>query len=538
MNFPRSVASALAAWFALIIAPDALAGATDPSPKALTPEQLSEQWRTSQNKYDGERAQWLARIAGGDSNGPFSPDWASLIRYHAPPWYEEARFGIFIHWGVYSVPAFGNEWYSRNMYAEGSKEYLHHRATYGPQERFGYKDLIPLFKAEHFVARHWAKLFRDSGARYVVPVAEHHDGFAMYDSRLSDWTAVKMGPRRDLLGELREAVRAAGLHFGLSFHRAEHDWFFDVGRHIASDVNNPEYASLYGPAQDHLAFKTDADLDDDWTYVSQAWLDDWLARAAELVTRYEPDLVYFDWWVGHPAFQTTVPKFLAYYYNQGATRGGVVVNYKLQRFAAGAGTLDIERGRLTDIQDRVWQTDTSLSNASWGYIENDTYKTPQSVIHMLTDVVSKNGNLLLNISPRADGTIPEEEQQILRQIGAWLAINGEAIYGSKPWTKYGEGPTQVVGGSFQDTRTQPYTAEDFRFTTRAGHLYAIELAWPSGGAACIHSITPQMKVRRVALLTKQKPIAIAFTQATDGLHLVLPSKPTGSDAWVYRIDIE
>jgi alpha-L-fucosidase len=513
-----------------------LAGPTEAT--APTPEQVSQQWQASQSKYDGERQQWLARVDQGDSVGPFRPDWASLTHYHAPPWYEEARFGIFIHWGVYSVPAFGNEWYSRNMYTEGSKEYVHHRATYGSQDRFGYKDLIGLFRAERFVAKDWAKLFRDSGARYVVPVAEHHDGFAMYDSQLSDWTAVKMGPKRDLLGELRDAIRAEGLHFGLSSHRAEHDWFFGVGRHIASDVNDPAYASLYGPAQDHLALKTDADLDDDWTYVASAWLDDWLARTAELVTRYEPDLVFFDWWVGHPAFQTTVPKLLAYYYNQGAQRGGVVVNYKLQRFAPETGTLDIERGQLIDIQDHVWQTDTSLSNASWGYIENDTYKTPEFVIHMLADVVSKNGNLLLNISPRADGTIPDEEQRILREIGAWLSINGEAIYASKPWTKFGEGPTEVVGGTFQDTKTQPYTAEDFRFTRRAGHLYAIELGWPSGSQAHIRSITPQTKVRRVALLRKGKPLTIAFTQAADGLHLTLPPKRPGSYAWVYRIDTE
>jgi alpha-L-fucosidase len=286
------------------------------------------------------------------------------------------------------------------MYQEGSREYQYHRDTYGPQDRFGYKDLIPLFKAEKFDARAWARLFREAGARYVVPVAEHHDGFAMYDSQLSDWTAVKMGPKRDVLGELRTAIREEGLHFGVSSHRAEHNWFFGLGRRIPSDVNDPSNTSLYGPAQDHIAMKTDADLEDDWTYVSQAWLDDWLARTAELVTRYEPELVYFDWWVGHPAFRNIVPKFLTYYYNQGATRGGVVVDYKLHGFAPNAGTLDIERGQLTDILERVWQTDTSLSNESWGYVEHDTYKTPAVIIHMLADVVSKNGNLMLNVGPR------------------------------------------------------------------------------------------------------------------------------------------
>ncbi|NEK79387.1 MAG: alpha-L-fucosidase, partial [Xanthomonas perforans] len=178
-----------------------------------------------------------------------------------------------------------------------------------------------------------AKLFRASGARYVVPVAEHHDGFALYDSKLSDWTAMKMGPKRDLLGELSKAIRAQGLHFGLSSHRAEHNWFFDGGRTFDSDVNDPRYAALYGPAQVRLPGKDDADVANDWTPVSQAWLDDWLARTTELIDTYQPDLIYFDWWIAHPTFRRSLPTMLAYYYNQGAARTeadrGVVVNYKL-----------------------------------------------------------------------------------------------------------------------------------------------------------------------------------------------------------------
>ena len=506
----------------------------DPTGGQLTPEERDAQWQASQRKYDSARREWLDRVAAGDSTGPFRPDWDSLKQYHAPAWYEKARFGIFIHWGVFSVPAYGNEWYSRNMYVEGEKEFAHHRATYGPQDQFGYKDLIPLFRAEKFDPGAWARLFREAGARYVVPVAEHHDGFAMYDSRLSDWTAAKMGPKRDVLGELRAAIRAEGLHFGLSSHRAEHDWFFDVGRRIRSDVNDPANASLYGPAQERIATKSDADLEDDFTYVGQAWLDDWLARTAELVTRYEPELVYFDWWVGQAAFRNTLPKFLAYYYNRGAANGGVVVDYKLHAFAPGSGALDVERGQLTDIQEHVWQTDTSISNASWGYIKNDTFKTPELIIHMLADVVSKNGNLLLNIGPRPDGTIPEEAQRILREVGAWLKVNGEAIYDSKPWRRFGEGPTQVAGGTFQEAKAKPYTSEDFRFTTAGGHLYAIELGWPEGGQALIRSITPDVKVGAVKLLGSAR--TIPFTQDADGLRLYLPKKRSGAYAWVYRIE--
>ena len=213
----RFSALALATVVAGVCLPLAANAGEGPDPAAPTadrvsPEVRDAQWRAAQTQYDAKRREWLERVAAGNSSGPFQPDWTSLRQYRAPEWYQKARFGIFIHWGIYSVPGFGNEWYSRNMYQEGTPEYTHHRETYGPQERFGYKDLIPLFKADKFDPRAWAKLFREAGARYVVPVAEHHDGFAMYDSELSDWTAVKMGPRRDVLGELRSAILAEGLH--------------------------------------------------------------------------------------------------------------------------------------------------------------------------------------------------------------------------------------------------------------------------------------------------------------------------------------
>jgi alpha-L-fucosidase len=512
---------------------------TAPTATTLSPEQIDQQWLQATAKYAPERARLVREAGVGARKGPFRPDWASLQHYRSPSWYDNAKFGIFIHWGVFSVPAFGSEWYSRNMYQPDSKDsqdYAHHRETYGPQSTFGYKDLIPLFTAPKFDPQGWAKLFRAAGARYVVPVAEHHDGFAMYDSQLSDWTATKMGPKRDVIGELSKAIRAQGMHFGLSSHRAEHDWFFDGGRRFDSDVNDPRYAGLYGPAQIRLSGKDDSDLANDWTPVSQAWLDDWLARTTELIDRYDPELIYFDWWIAHPTFRSTLPTMLAYYYNHAAARGdAVVVNYKLGAFPEGAGTLDIERGQLTGIHPTHWQTDTSVSNASWGYVENDTYKTPTFIVHMLVDVVSKNGNLMLNIGPRADGSIPDTERDILLSIGKWLKTNGEAIYDSQPWRTYGEGPTEVVGGTFQDTKTKPYTAEDFRFTTGHGALYAIELGWPANGKALIRSLTAADGVRGVTLLATGKKVP--FEQRADGLHLTLPATPVGEHAYVFRIDL-
>ncbi|PPU93120.1 alpha-L-fucosidase [Xanthomonas albilineans] len=534
----QRLASAMALMLALAALPSSAADApspTAPTATTLSPEQIDQQWLHATAKYAPERARLVREAATGARSGSFRPDWTSLKHYRSPSWYDDAKFGIFIHWGVFSVPAFGSEWYSRNMYLQDTKEYAHHRETYGPQSRFGYKDLIPLFTASKFDPQAWATLFRDSGARYVVPVAEHHDGFAMYDSQLSDWTATKMGPKRDVIGALSKAIRAQGMHFGLSSHRAEHDWFFDGGRHFDSDVNDPRYAGLYGPAQVRLAGKDDADVQNDWTPVSQAWLDDWLARTTELIDRYDPDLIYFDWWIAHPIFRGTLPTMLAYYYNHGAAKGGVVVNYKIGAFPEGAGTLDIERGQLTGIHPTHWQTDTSVSNASWGYIDHDTYKTPTFIVHMLVDVVSKNGNLMLNIGPRADGSIPDSERDILLSIGTWLKTNGEAIYASRPWRTYGEGPTEVVGGTFQDTKTKPYTAKDFRFTTGHGALYAIELGWPADGKAVIRSLTPADHVRGVTLLANGKPVP--FEQRADGLHLRLPTKPVGEHAYVFRIDL-
>src|ERR1035437_6578301 len=213
--------------------------------------------------------------------GPFSPSWASLRQYQVPRWYQDGKFGIFVHWGLYSVPAFANEWYARNMYLQETVEFKHHLATYGPHARFGYKDFIPHFTAEKFDPDQWANLFRQAGAKFVVPVAEHHDGFAMYDCGYSDWTAAKMGPKRDLIAELAAAVRRQFLTFGLSSHRAEHWWFYNGGMFYDSDVQDPRFVGLYGPAQPKTLPP------------NEAFLDDWLLRTCELVDRYQPQLVWF-----------------------------------------------------------------------------------------------------------------------------------------------------------------------------------------------------------------------------------------------------
>ena len=505
------------------------------------PARIDQIWQKASSKYDSERAALLREVENVNHQGPFRPDWESLQKCEVPDWYKDAKFGIFIHWGAYSVPAFGSEWYPRAMYEVGSAEYKHHIATYGPQDKFGYKDLIPMFKAEHFDPAAWAELFKKAGAKYVVPVAEHHDGFAMYDSGLSDWTAAKMGPHRDTTGELGKAVRAQGLHFGVSSHRVEHNFFLGVGRTIPSDVNDPQYAALYGPAHTWLANPWGVPLNDDFTYVSSAWADDWLARGVELVEKYHPDIVYFDWWIGQPSIRPNLTRFAAFYYNSSLKDGGQVgvINYKDYAMQEHAGVLDVERGQLGDIRPLYWQTDTSVSNKSWGYIQNDTFKSPEFIVHQLIDIVSKNGNLLLNIGPRPDGTIPDEVQRVLLDVGAWLNINGEAIYGTRPWRTYGEGPTKVAAGSFHDVETANYTAEDFRFTTKGDVLYAIGFGWPANGEAVIRSLAQTVgseQVRSVAMLGSDAKLS--FGQRADGLHVQLPAEPPAKYAYALRVGFD
>ena len=514
--------------------------ATSPT-SSETPESIDEVWQKASSKYDAQRVALLKDIENVDREGPYRADWESLRNYETPEWYKDAKFGIFIHWGVYSVPAFGSEWYPRMMYVEGSPEYRHHVETYGKQDKFGYKDFIPMLNAEHFDPTAWAELFKKAGAKYVVPVAEHHDGFAMYESGLSDWTVAKMGPRRDTTGELAKAVRAAGLHFGVSSHRVEHNFFLGPGRTIPSDVNDPQYAMLYGPAHNWVMNPQGTPLNNDFTYVSSAWANDWLARSAELVEKYHPDIVYFDWWIGQAPIRAYLTQFAAFYYNSSLKYGDHVgvINYKDYAMQEHSGVLDLERGQSVDIRPLYWQTDTSVSNKSWGYIENDTFKSPEFVLDQLIDIVTKNGNLLLNIGPRSDGTIPEPVQKVLLM---WGLGSTSTVKRSTPRGRGGctaKGRPKLPADRFT-TQIPPTTLpKDFRFTTKGDTLYVIGLAWPANGEAAVRSLAATVgsePVASVALLGGDA--SLRFEQKADGLHVHLPNTPPAKYAYALRVKFQ
>lgn len=416
---------------------------------------------------------YLEEIDRVIAKGPFTDSWDSLQHYQVPDWYRKAKFGIFIHWGVYSVPAFGSEWYSRNMYIQGSPEFDHHVKTYGPQKDFGYKDFIPMFDAPNFDPDAWADLFKKAGAKYVVPVAEHHDGFQMYKSRISHWNAYEMGPCRDVLGELERAFKERNMETGASSHRIEHWFFMGHGKEFDSDIKEPmERGDFYWPAMQEMGHQDLYSKPEP----TEEFLQDWLCRTCEIIDRYHPKILYFDWWIQHHSAKPYLKKLAAYYYNRAAQWGEqVALNYKHDAYMFGSAVVDIERGQFAEMKPYFWQTDTAIALNSWSYTENNEFRPAEDLICDLVDIVSKNGCLLLNVGPKADGTFSEEDTKILLEIGEWLQVNGEAIYETSVWRKYGEGPTEIVEGQFSDGIKKNFTHEDIRYTVNGSYLYATAL---------------------------------------------------------------
>lgn len=466
----------------------------------------------------------------------FEAEWESLQQYKVPEWFLDAKFGIYTHWGAYSVPQYENEWYPRLMYMKddegrGAEFYEFHKATFGDPSEFGYKDLIPLFTAEKFNAEEWAELFKKSGAQFAGPVAEHHDGLAMWDSDLTHWNAMDMGPGRDVVGELAEAVRAQGMKFVTSFHHAFHWKYYEPSYKLENpDTKNPEFCgadNIYPP------------IHEPGDPASEEFLNMWLAKTKEVIDKYQPDYLWFDFGWKEPEFEPYKKKFLAYYYNQALEWGKeVVVTYKHEDLPRGVAVLDLERGKLDTLSIDPWITDTSIDFKSWSYISKPRYKPVNMLVDNLVDRVSKNGNLLLNIGPHPDGSIPEEQKELLLGIGAWLDVNGEAIYGTRPWTKYGEGPTKGVGGYFSEEEDDFYSAQDIRFTTKEKAFYVIALDWPLDGkvvAAELNSDSGLGEIKSVSMLGSSSEIV--WDQDEDGLTLHFPEDKPCDHAYVFKLEI-
>jgi len=471
--------------------------------------------------------EWLDLIKKTNEEGPFKPTWESLSAFEYPPFFLENNLGVFIHWGAFCVPEADSEWYPRNMYMKDSVAWKHHVATYGAHKDFGYKDFIPLFKAEKFDAAKWVELFKDAGAGYIVSVAEHHDGFQMYKSDLSHWNAFEKGPCRDVIGELKQAAEDAGITFCTSTHRVEHWWFMSHGREFESDMTEPpRKGDLYWPAMpepdDHESLTQSPP--------SEEFMNDWMARTAELIVNYRPSMLYFDWWVQHLTVQPYFKKIAAFYYNCGLKwNQSVAVCYKHDAMQPGTGIADIERGGFSVPQPFPWQTDTSVTRNSWCYTTNLEYKPASEVIAMYVDTVAKNGNLLLNIGPKHDGTIPPRDTEILREMGAWLRVNGDAVRGAKAWKVYREGPTPSPAGEFSDRVGIEYTPRDVRFTTNKGRIYATVLKCPEDGRFDIVSLAERTKEKKPLYWGKITAVKVLGHEGEitwhadgEGLHVFAP----------------
>jgi len=487
----------------------------------------------------------------------FEPSWDSLKQYECPQWFRDAKFGIWACMGPQSVPEF-TDWYARFMYNpqgefngwQASKiphVYNYHVKKYGHPSVFGYKDVINLFTADKFDPDRLLDLYARAGAEYFVAMANHHDNFDNWNSKYQPWNSVNVGPKKDLIDMWAKATRKRGLRFGVSTHTAPAWSWFEPSR--GADVDGP----LKGVPYDGNLTKADGKgkwwegLDPQDLYCrphdpdegpDEAYIQKYYNRTIDLIDNYRPDLVYFD---GGLPFGKTGLEIAAYYYNANAQwhngRTEAVINLKgVPEDRRNAVVDDIERGRSAELDKWPWQTDTCIGG--WFYVKGIKYKTPKEVILMLADIVSKNGNLLLSIPQRGDGSIDEQELAFLEEMAAWMKVNKEAIFGTRPWTVYGEGPTKIKGGRFADNDNQMiYASQDIRFTTKSNVLYAILLDWP-GQQAVVTSLPKTAKlwfrgIRSVKMLGTTQ--ALKWKQDDKGLTVQMPEKKPCEHAYVLKI---
>ena len=469
--------------------------------------------------------------------GPFQPTAESLKQYRYPDWFRDAKLGIWAVWGPESVPEQG-DWYARNLYLEGGAQHDYHVQHYGHPSKFGFKDIIPLWKAERWDPDRLMAIYKKAGAKYFCMIAEHHDNFDCWNSTHQKWNSVNMGPRRDIAGDWQKAATKQGLRFGMTEHLAASWWFYSAAKGadkkgplagVPYDGTDSRYAELYWsgneqPQEQYYCPHAPA-------HVKQAWFE----RIKDMIDRYHPDLLYSDSPLPYP--DEFGRKLLAHYYNDSAQQhsGRVEAVYNCKQDSQGMWVQDLERGVMHDIRAEPWQTDTCVGG--WYYDVNlakkHGYKSATTVIHMLADIVSKNGNLLLNFPPRPDGTLDEDELQILDEMAQWMPVNGEAIFGTRPWKIFGEGAGKIQGGMFNEDSLR-YTAKDIRFTAKGDTLYAIALGWPEGGQLVIHSLAASAgRIAAVALLGHSDKLT--WSQTDEGLVVALPGTKPCKHAFALKI---
>lgn len=478
--------------------------------------------------------------ASSDTTGIFKPTFESFkAHYQYPEWFRDAKLGFWAHWGPQAVPRQG-DWYARKMYEEGSSDYNYHLAHYGHPSVFGYKDIIPLWKAEKWDPEALMALYKKAGAKYFVSMGSHHDDFFLWNSKIHQWNAVNYGPKKDVVGLWQQAAKKQGLYFGVSEHLgASFTWFqtshgadtTGVMAGVPYDGANPLYQDLYHAEADST--------DDGWLSTNKEWQREWFFSIKELIDNYHPDLLYSDSPFPYDEFGRTL---IAHFYNENMQRNGGTLKavYTSKQASDGKWVQDVERGVLDSINPYPWQTDTSIGD--WYYRTGQKYKTANEIIQMLVDIVSKNGNLLINIVQTPEGDIEPDVLKIVEGIGGWTSVNGEGIYGTRPWKIYGEKPATeatVKGGHFNEDK-MVYTAADIRFTTKGDTLFAFCLGRPMGDVH-IHSLGShtdynKATVQQISLLGSDEKLR--WKQLPDELIVRKPKHLPESDVEVTGFRIE
>jgi alpha-L-fucosidase len=478
----------------------------------------------------------------------FEETWESLSSIEREPeWFKDAKFGIYFHWGVYSVPAYNSEWYPRWMYAPGRTEwggdvFEHHKKTFGPVSEFNYHDFIPMFTGEHFDAKEWADLFRKAGARFAGPVAQHHDGFAMWASKLNPWNAKDMGPKKDILGELFAELKKNDMKTIATFHheRLIQRYANDTAK-WAQNTPEPGDDSHFPYHPDYVTSTTDPKLRLLYGNIPEdEFYDYWLNQINEVVDNYGPDIIWFDSWLDKIP-EKYRQKMVAYHFNKAVSRGQKpIVAYKQEDLPANVGMLDIEQGGKTEISDDYWLTDITISHGSWCYVNGQTYKNAPMVIRNMIDVWSKKGIVLLNISPKADGTINQEQRNVLDSIGKWIDKHKEAVYETRAFTTYGYGEAAFKKGDFGgQSATMEYNERDIRFTTSKDkkRLYVFSLGLPAPNSSIEITTAIPGKVKRVSVVGSEKDLKYSLKDNRVSLQT-----PHAVDmdpiATVFRIELE